>query len=352
MDIIIDANVLYKDPQLVSPKSQALLDYARKTKSHLVIPTVVRQEVVANMRRELTESLNQAENLMRKIDHWRFEKGSSLEINIDVDFEISLYEKHMDELIHGGVLVELPYRDEFLSQVVERLANRTKPASEKGEGFRDVLLWLSLKEYSRASDKEVIFISEDKHHFADSGSNHLHPQLAAELQDEGLKVRYLGSIDEFISQHSSKIDYIKREWVESALRAANFERLATRKIEGIERLWYHYPFIEGYVPTGLVLADFRLSKVKDYYVYELENDELFLHATCHGGVSVDIGVENGRDTIEVYSGVLVDAECKVRDQAIVELSAHIRGFDRKEIDSQWKGPDFSRLRQRRTSSES
>jgi predicted nucleic acid-binding protein len=351
MDIIIDSNILYKDPRLVSPKSQALLDYARKTKSHVVIPTIVRQEVIANMRRELTESLNQADNLMRRIDHWRFEKGSSLQKNIDVDFEIDLYEKYIDDLIHGGVLLELPYKDEFLSQVVERLANRTKPASEKGEEFRDVVLWLSLKEYSRASDKEIIFISEDKH-FYDVGSNYLHPQLATELQDEGLKVKYLGSIDEFISQHSSKIDYINREWIESALRAANFERLATRKIESLQRLWSYYPFIEGYVPTGLVLADFRFSKVKDYYVYELENDELFLHATCHGGVSVDIGVENGRDTIEVYSGVLVDAECKVRDQAIVDLSAHIRGFDRKEIDAQWKGPDFSRLRQRRTLSES
>jgi len=75
------------------------------------------------------------------------------------------------------------YKDEYLKEVINRSIKRIKPCSEKGEEFRDSLLWLTLLYIAEASEnKMIVIISNNIKEFAsDNGS--LHPKL----KDEEIK---------------------------------------------------------------------------------------------------------------------------------------------------------------------
>ncbi len=328
MDIIIDTNILYKAPHLRSLKSQAVWGYLEKTNSHLIIPAVVREEIIALYRRNLEELRQQVRDTAKKIDHWCSSDISQIEVHLDIDKEVSAYESYIHNLTHGGGALELPYRDEFLGEVIRRLVKRVKPASEKGEEFRDVVIWLSIKEFLRQSKREAAFISQDTNQFAAKDSRELHPDLTAELLAEDLHLRYFCSLDDFIQQQSRKVEFITKEWIENNISQADIERVSSRVIESNERSWHRYTERKGLDWTGYIgFIDFTFIELNDFYVYELSEDNFYSHASYYGEVEVELeceeshrglrrGIELKLSTVEVY----LEVECKIKDQKAYDLS--------------------------------
>ena len=138
MDIIIDTNILRQDHLLRSQKFQVVFDYLQKTSSHLIIPIVVRDEMIAIFRRQLTELLNQAKGMATRMDEWCCDNGPRADFHLDIEKEVSAYESFFEKLTHGGGALELPHRNDFMGEVIHRQINRIRPSSEKGEEFRDV----------------------------------------------------------------------------------------------------------------------------------------------------------------------------------------------------------------------
>jgi hypothetical protein len=47
----------------------------------------------------------------------------------------------------------------------------------------------------------------------------LRPELAAEVTNEGLKIGFFGSLDDFLRAHADKIDFITGEWLQQSIRS-------------------------------------------------------------------------------------------------------------------------------------
>ena len=326
MDIIIDTNILRQDHLLRSSKFQVVLDYLQKTNSHLVIPTVVKDEMIAIFRRQLIELFDEARNKATKIDRWCFDDTPRTDFHLDIDREVATYTSFLNELTHGGGALELPHQDNFLGEIIRRQINRIKPASDKGEEFRDIVIWLGIKEFLKQSKRAAVFISQNIKQFAARDSKELHPDLAAELSAENLDLRYFCSLDEFIQQHSSRVDFITEEWIKQNIPQADIENVSSRIIEGSERSWQRYADRKGVDWTGYVgVIGFIDVGLNEFYVYELSGDDFYLHASYYGELEVAIELEEShtlsrRIEIEAMTiEVLLEIECKVHNRKIEDL---------------------------------
>jgi len=56
----------------------------------------------------------------------------------------------------------------------------------------------------------------------------LRPELAAEVTNEGLKIGFFGSLDDFLRAHADKIDFITGEWLQQSIRSQD---LLTRPLD-------------------------------------------------------------------------------------------------------------------------
>lgn len=327
MDIIIDTNILFQNHLLRSSKSQVVLDYLQKTNSHLIIPTVVKDEMIAIFRRQLIELFDEVRNKAAKIDRWCYDNTPRTDFHLDIDKEVATYASFLNKLTHGRGALELPHQDNFLVEVIRRQINRIKPASNKGEEFRDIVIWLSIKEFLKQSQREAVFISQNTKQFAAKDSRELHPDLAAELSAENLHLRYFCSLDEFIQQLSSRVDFITEEWIKNTISQRDLESVSSRVIESSERSWQRYADRKGIDWTGYVgVTGFTSIGLNEFYVYELSGEDFYLHASYYGEVEVEIEAEESHTgltrnidlkmtTIEVF----LEVECKVHNRQIENL---------------------------------
>ncbi len=137
MDIIVDTNILRQDHFMRSPKLQAVSAYLNKTRSHLIIPTIVKDEMIAIFRRTLVERYDKLKNQSSLIDEWCYDNTPRTEIRLDINEEVSTYESFLLNFLEGGGGLELPYQDRFLGDVVrslnnKRLYNRKRLGIDKG----------------------------------------------------------------------------------------------------------------------------------------------------------------------------------------------------------------------------
>ncbi|MFZ2384740.1 MAG: PIN domain-containing protein [Candidatus Omnitrophota bacterium] len=124
-------------------------------------------------------------------------------------------------------------KDEYLQEIVKRAIYRVKPCTERGEEFRDVLLWLTVLDIARlAKNDELIFISNNIHQFSD-GKNSLHSDLFKETENAKLQIKYYQSLDQFIEAHAVKIDFITKDWLSSVLDVDIIDKEIIKMLEMI-----------------------------------------------------------------------------------------------------------------------
>jgi hypothetical protein len=198
MDIILDANTYLAEPRMAGPNFQELFAYLRRTNSRLVIPEVVLHEVLARYRDEL------AKHARRVASDWATMRARAVSDpgdrpRLDVGGQVAALRKRLDKPAPG---VEVVVYDDFSSidvkELVRRGVNRIRPASAQGEELRDVILWIMVLQYAKASGAGMGFITDDKT-FADEQQQKLHPQLADDVEREGVCVTFYRSIGEFIA---------------------------------------------------------------------------------------------------------------------------------------------------------
>ncbi len=290
MNVVLDTNILREDLPMKSTKFNILFDYIKKTNSKVIMPKIVYQEIAAVYKREIIDRLQE----------FRKAKGALKGVLVDAsiqDFkivianEVKKYLAFLKKKLGISDNDIIPYEDDYLKEVVERAIRRTKPFSERGEGFRDALLWLTILDIARTTDQKIlIFISSNVKHFASKGC--LHYTLFKEAEDEGLTIKYYNSISHFIKDHASKIDYITYEWLVSAidLDIIDKEVIDTLKSKGEHQL-LEWAKLEDKKTTGYVNPISSFMDIDEFYVYEMMNGSLYVEALYNGEVEVEFEVE-------------------------------------------------------------
>ncbi len=177
--IFLDSNALFSDPLFKSSFGSLLLEYAKEGKIKLFISSIVIDEISNNYEKIISKHLQTIKLEVEKVNKLlQVETSIKLPTLHNLRKEISSFYK---SLISDGVLIEVPYSNEILPELVKRSIHRIKPFTERKQEFRDAIIWLSYSEAIRNSQmNNCFFISNNKEDFWDLDKKGLHPELKRE----------------------------------------------------------------------------------------------------------------------------------------------------------------------------
>lgn len=285
MNVILDTNIFVQDFLMSSASFGLLLDYLKKTGSKILMPLIVYQELGEIYRSELSTRSMQFERARESLEKALID-ATVPRNETDVASEVAKYLAFIRKKLNLQDKDIIPFRENYLGELVTRAITRAKPFSDKGEEFRDALLWLTVLDVARETSEETLaFISNDAKAF---GQNHqLHEALFREGKAAGKQVNYYNSISKFIESHGTQVDFITQSWLFTAINYGTLEDAITQKLtEYLEHLseydlrqrrWEGLEFTGYLGPTGPVNED----NLSEYHVYEKSDGSLYVQANYY-----------------------------------------------------------------------
>ncbi len=288
MDIVLDTNIIYSDFFMNTTKFKLVFDYLKKTNSEIIVPQIVYKEIVALYERELEKRFRDLKRDRELLDGVLIDK-TKIDFRIDFKEEVEKYRGYFKSKLKIKDKDIVPYENKYLDEIVNRAIYRKKPCTEKGQEFRDVLVWLTILDIARLlSTKELIFISNNTHNFS-SGECSLHSTLLKEAEVAGLKINYFESLDHFTKAHAVKIEFITKEWLASEIDMEIVDQAIIDKLDESyeEKLLERAESREYGRTTGYFGAISPDVEIDDFYVYEKTDGSYYVEANYYGEVEVE-----------------------------------------------------------------
>jgi len=291
MYIVLDTNVLVRDFKFHSKTYQALIKFMDAKGGSFLIPDIVIDEAVACYRRDCEKNLLKIKDAAKKLSRLSLENNEISFDYFDLNRELGLYRKL---LLNPGTRLKstiISNNPSHMKETTRRLIEGIKPASQtKRNEFRDVLIWLCIKDYLQTNlgGEKVIFISENKSEFSD-GNESLCNELKKEIQTASTPFEYFTSVENFLKSNSEHEDFIDAEWLSKKLDKALVESIVFDKLENYKELdslireqtglWF-----EG--NAKFLSLDFY---IEDFFVLSFSENKAYLNIKLDA--SIEIGVD-------------------------------------------------------------
>lgn len=302
MLIVIDSNVIRKSFSLKSDDFKNLFDFIKKTNSKIIITQIVYEEIMNLYKKELQKSYEGYEKNFSQVNALLVEK--QIPISIKIDEQVNKYKQYLLATLDFSEDEVVPYKADYLFEVTRRAINRIKPCSDKGEEFRDTILWLTLLDIIRSNiDEKVVFISHNIREFASEGkeTDELHKSLIKDLESLGGQLDYFNSLGNFIKNQSSKLSFITAEWLDNEVE---IDMINIDVLNNIEKNDYWY--LQDYAQDRYELTHANINinsidlRIFDYYVYEKNDGTLYLELVLEGECEVECEVPQVRKINSKY----------------------------------------------------
>ncbi len=183
--MILDTNALYNQTAAFTNSTiQQLASLSSRHSIRLIIPEVVLHELSRQWARNVRLANEKLVGALDSYNAWTAKAGVSA-VNLKTpDHERGTF---FDEasLYLESVRVELPAFPSTLSldDVLTRDLDQRKPFDEKGKGFRDALIWETVREIVADLDADVtvIFVTDNWSDFQVEAGGAIHPDLQIDL---------------------------------------------------------------------------------------------------------------------------------------------------------------------------
>jgi PIN domain len=136
--VLLDANIYYGDPALRSADARALLYFLKRAGGRLVLPAIVEREVEENIREE---GGDHSTNITAGLNYFSRLQNRQLDSK-EGDFSEWLEAFRKRLLAIDPVRIAMSH--DHLRSAVERVIKKEPPSGNKGEQFKDCLLWRRL----------------------------------------------------------------------------------------------------------------------------------------------------------------------------------------------------------------
>ncbi|MEI6823060.1 MAG: PIN domain-containing protein [Bacteroidota bacterium] len=295
MDIIIDANIFRRDLKLNDKGFEILIDYLAKTNSKLIFPSIVLEEIKGLYKRVLQERLEEYTKSLEKL------KSTLLFIQmpenpvLDIEGDSNRYIDFLHKKFKTSAKNIIPYKNEYLPELVHRAIQRKKPLDSKGQQFRDGILWLTLLDYAESTDeKNIAFISDNTSDFSEKGENKLSKELNDESKSRGIEIKYFKTLNDFAKEHASVIDFINKDWIEKNIDNSILEKLFIGILgDSIENdILSNLDLDKNEKATGNIERTKDISsRLIDYFVYEKKDGTILLNIEIEYEIEYEIEIE-------------------------------------------------------------
>ena len=251
-----------------------------------MMPSIVYQELGGTYESKLRERLQRYRSARKSLLKNTLTDTQIPLLEIDIASEVEKYLKFIKKKLRIRDEDIVPFRACYLDEVVNRSIARRKPCSEKGEEFRDALLWLTILDIARETRGDTLaFISNDSNAF---GRNHqLYETLLYEAEGTGKQVNFYNSIDEFIKDHDTQIEYVTASWLFNAIDFESYSDTVTERLEkylrhleerNLSRRWWEGLEFTGYLCLQEPVTEENLT---EYYVYKMSDGSLDIQANLY-----------------------------------------------------------------------
>ena len=178
-----DANILLRDPRMKGADFKVLFEGLSLVPIKLYVPQVVLDEVVNKARETFTEA-NDAiskQKAQTQISMSMMSLCISL-VQFDIANEVLAYKTWLTETLQAIGVNFIPYPDTPHREVVQRELLRRKPFKDNGIGYRDTLIWESVRRVTYSGVEPVIFVTANTRDFCTD--NVVHEDLKREVHSE------------------------------------------------------------------------------------------------------------------------------------------------------------------------
>ncbi|WP_345448565.1 PIN domain-containing protein [Arthrobacter gyeryongensis] len=179
----MDSTALISDFHFATAANRGLLEAGKAKVIRLGVPELVLREVVHKWRQRVADLMEKAESL--EAEAKRIGLASLAVALPSIDDTVAAFEKSLREKLEKASAAVYAIPTVSHETLVNKAIQRRSPFAEKGTGYRDALIWESVKEILRTSDEAVTFVTANK---SDFGSSDLGiPQgLLDELTNDGI----------------------------------------------------------------------------------------------------------------------------------------------------------------------
>ena len=270
--VIIDTNIIRADFNFASQKYQCFRDYLHRTGTTLVIPDIVLVEANELFNKELNSKLKNLQNAIREFTRL---SGENLDDEVEhMSYRVVNYEEIISQKLAFG-FKKIFYKLEYLPEIIRRSVKRIKPFSNKGEEFRDCILWLTILDFiEHNKDYKIVFISENT---ADFGKvkNELHDDLKNQLKERKLQLEFFSNLSDFIQVHASLTNWLTKDWLAYNL---DWTKLQCEIFHAVQTINCSY-FFELFNRVSLSKAEAEFYEVSRINVYQNIIDYYLIDST-------------------------------------------------------------------------
>ena len=251
----------------------------------VAVPDIVIDEVIGNYRKQLDEKNIKFQNAQKDL-------GKIINLNkqtISVSQEIITYENWLNDLIKENGILILPYPKIPLKDLVQKSYENTKPFKEKGEGYKDYLIWETIKNHikSKNATPPNYFLTNNTKDFGEKDSNDkyiLHPDLAKQIEEETQEPTLYTSLksifDNVLAPNFQNISF-------KEMPDFNADYLQEMVSECVYDLRQHNAFAFENIPT---ITDVHIIEVNNFEIDEIKpmkiGDQIIINA--NGTVEIEI----------------------------------------------------------------
>ena len=178
MKVLLDSTVFCQDYQMTSTNFRLLRESLHVIPAELKVPDVVIDEVVNRYREDLEEALVQAEKaqgILRRLLPAVLEQPLR---DIDPEKESETYRDWLLSALDKLGVEILPYPEIPHQKVLRRDLQRKRPFKRNGSGYRDYLIWETVRKLTFAGTERVAFVTGNTRDFGDG------PLVAEDLRGE------------------------------------------------------------------------------------------------------------------------------------------------------------------------
>lgn len=300
MKIVLDTNIIFADYFLNGAKIRNLCESVKSTGDFVYIPEIVSDEAINQYKENLQKCKSKIESAIsdyERLTNKEFEKTPISEIVLTDEFEnyIKIYNEQINKL---GIKI-IPYPSTSHKELVKRDLASKKPFTIEGKGYRDALIWESIKSlceepFETLAIPEIVFISKNLKDFCEKDYS-LHSDLREDLYDNDINesaIKVIENIDNFINEHIK----LKQKILQNILDKLNKDKRYKEIDLNIE--------IENRISKFLLYREFDYEETP--FRQEFENPSIV-------GINIPIITVNDVRQIseeEVFIEINVDVECE------------------------------------------
>ncbi len=302
MKIVIDSNIFCQDYRLKGAHFCLFFDGLRSIAGQLIVPEVVVDEVVNRFREDIDSHyckfIIEERQIAHMLDDSRFKLRSVLDQEIEVNKYRSAFISKIES--NGGKILPYPFIDH--KEVVKRDLQRRKPFKPDGSGYRDFLIWESIKKL--ISEDDVAFITNNKKDFGEG------PEIDATFHAEILdpsRITIYKNLKDFNEKKILPMRTMLDEFA-SALKSNNVKEFDIL-------LWlydYLFDLIKQYdiktIVTGFpkTVGEVKIHSLKSYdnleviRADEMETGEKYVSIHVMISVECSVHINNIKDELKIY----------------------------------------------------